>query len=235
MKVIAFRRDGFSGDIALQAEGLPAGVTCPPVKIPAGANEGVLLLCSATPPSAWAGSIRVIGKAKAGERELVHEARGGAVRWAVTDTNLDTARARLTRDIGLAVSTAEQAPINVTAAENKRFEIAAGGKLVIPLKIARVGEFKEPLKFKAFGAPGIDPAKEIDVAPGAATANATIDLATAKIPPGEHTIHFETQTKGKYRGKEVITTIYSAPITVAVLAPPPPPAAPAPAPAPIAK
>ena len=58
--------------------------------------------------------------------------------------------------------------------------------------------------------------KEIDVAANATTANATIDLATAKIPPGEHTIHFTAQTKGKFRGKDVITTIYSAPIRIAV-------------------
>ena len=37
-----------------------------------------------------------------------------------------------------------------------------------------------------------------------------------KLSPGEHTVYFETQTKGKFRGKDVITTIYSAPLRITV-------------------
>ena len=102
------------------------------------------------------------------------------------------------------------------SAENKECEIAAGAKLEIALKIARNGEFKEALKLKAAGAPGIEALKEIDVAPTATDAKATIDLAAVKLPAGEHTIHFEAQTKGKFRGKDVTTTIYSAPIRITV-------------------
>jgi hypothetical protein len=221
IRVIAFRRDGFGGDIELHAEGLPAGVTCQPTTILAGANEGVVLLTSCEKPERWAGSIRVIGKAKVGDKELVHEARGGAVCWTVADANIDAVRPRLTRDIVLAVSAKEPAPVSVAAAEDKRWEIAAGGKIEIPLKITRRGEFKEALKLKAMGAPGLDPAKEIDVAANVTTATATIDLASAKIPAGEYTVHFQAQTKGKFRGKDVTTTIYSAPLRIAVQAAPP--------------
>lgn len=216
IKVLAFRRDGFAGEIELHAEGLPNGVTCKPTTIAAGANEGVVLLTSCEKPERWAGSIRVIGKAKIGDKELVREARGGVVCWTVADANVEAVRTRLTRDIVLGVSAAEPAPVSVAATEDKRWEIAAGGKIDIPLKITRRGEFKEALKLKAMGAPGLEPAKEIDVAATATTATATIDLATAKIPGGEYTVHFQTQTKGKFRGKDVITTIYSAPIRIAV-------------------
>jgi len=216
IKVLAFRRDGFAGAIELHAEDLPPGVTCQPTTIAAGANEGVVLLTSGEKPERWAGSIRVMGKAKIGDTELVHEARGGAVCWTVADANLDAVRPRLTRDIALAVSAAESSPVSVAATENKRWEIAAGSKIEIPLKISRRGEFKEALKLKAAGAPGLDPVKEIDVAANANTATATIDLATAKIPSGEYAVYFQAQTKGKFRGKDVTTTIYSAPIRIAV-------------------
>ncbi|MEP6672617.1 MAG: hypothetical protein ABJF10_25865 [Chthoniobacter sp.] len=119
------------------------------------------------------------------------------------------------------MSAAESAPVSVTTTEDKHWEIAAGSKIDIPLKITRRGEFKEALKLKATGAPGLEPAKEIDVAANANTATATIDLATAKIPSGEYTVHFQAQTKGKFRGKDVITTIYSAPIRIAVQPAPP--------------
>ena len=140
-------------------------------------------------------------------------------------------RPRLTRDIPLAVGSAEPAPISVTVAEDKRWEVVAGAKLDIPLKIARRGEFKEALKLKAGGAPGIDPLKEFDAAPDAATVTASLDLAVAKIPVGEHTIYFSAQAKGKFRGKDVITTIYSTPVRLAVQSPPPPPVPPVVAPA----
>jgi hypothetical protein len=216
IKVIAFRRDGFAGEIELHAEDLPAGVTCQPTKIAAGANEGVVLLTSTEKPDRWAGSIRVIGKAKLGDKELVREARGGAVCWTVADANVDAVRPRLARDIPLAVSAAEPAPVSVAATEDKRWEIPSGGKVEIPLKVTRRGEFKEALKLKPTGAPGLDTAKEIDVAAGASTTMATIDLATLKIPSGEYTVYFQAQTKGKFRGKDATTTIYSAPIRLAV-------------------
>ena len=216
IKVLAFRRDGFAGDIELRAAGLPPGVACKPARILAGTNEGVLLLTAVEKPERGAGAIRIFGKAKIGDAEREHEARGGAVRWAVADANVDAVRPRLTHDIALAVSAAESAPVSIAATEDKCWDIAAGGKIDIPLKVTRRGEFKDALKLKAAGAPGIDAVKEIDVAANAATATATIDLATAKIPTGEHTIHFTAQTKGKFRGKDVVTTIYSAPIRIAV-------------------
>lgn len=220
IKVVAFRRDGFAGEIELHTEGLPPGVSSQPTTIAAGTNEGFVLLTSCEKPERWKGAIHIIGKAKIGESELVHEARGGAVNWTVADASTEAVRPRLTRDIALAVSAAESAPVSVAAAEDKRWEIAAGGKIQIPLKISRRGEFKEALKLKATGAPGLDPMKEVDVAANANTATANIDLATAKLTAGEYTIHFEAQTKGKFRGKEVTTTIYSAPIRIAVQAPP---------------
>ncbi|HSI14728.1 MAG TPA: PPC domain-containing protein [Chthoniobacter sp.] len=216
IKVVALRRDGFGGEIELHVEGLPAGVTCQPTKIAAGATEGIVLLTSCEKPERWAGSIRVIGKAKVGDKELTCEARGGAVAWTVADANVDAVRPRLTREIALAVSAAEPAPVSVAATEDKRWEIPAGGKIEIPLKVTRRGEFKEALKLKPTGAPGLEAAKEIDVAAGATTTTATIDLAAAKIPSGEYTVYFQAQTKGKFRGKDATTTIYSAPIRLAV-------------------
>jgi hypothetical protein len=218
IKVIAVRRDGFAGDIELSAGGLPAGIACAPVKILAGSGDGVLLLTAGEMPEPWVGSIRIIGKAKVGDTELMREARGGSVQWLVADFNTTPVQARLTRDIALAVSAAETAPVSVEPAEDKCWEAIAGGKLEIPLKVTRRGEFKEALKLKAFGAPGLDTLKEIDVDAKATTAKVTIDLATVKLPPGAHTIHFEAQTKGKFRGKDVTTTIYSTPIRISVQA-----------------
>ena len=94
---------------------------------------------------------------------MVHEARAGAVRWSVADFNNEPVPARLAHDFALAVSGVETAPISVEAAEDKVWEVAAGAKLEIPLKITRRGDYNEALKLKGYGAPAIETLKEIDV------------------------------------------------------------------------
>ncbi len=44
LEVVAFRRDGFDGDIELSMDGLPDGVTAQGLKIPAGQARGILLV-----------------------------------------------------------------------------------------------------------------------------------------------------------------------------------------------
>jgi len=216
IRIVAFRHDNFGGAIALSAEGLPAGVTCAPTEILEGKSEGWLLLTACEKPESWAGSIRIIGKAKSGETEITREARGGVIIWPVTDIGTGLVEARLTRDVALAVSGKEAAPISVAPAEEKLWEAPVGGKLEIPLKVTRRDGFKDALKLKGLGAPGMEALKDLDVAAGAAAATATIDLAAVKIPAGEHTIYFEAAAKGKFRGKDVSTAIFSAPIHIVV-------------------
>jgi hypothetical protein len=219
IRVVAFRDDA-AGEIELTAEGLPAGVTCGASKIPAGKKEGVLFLTAADKPERWVGAIRIIGKLKSGDQVTSEEARGGVVRWPVTDFQIDAVQARLTRDVALAVSD-EAAPLSIVPAEEKVWEAPVGGKLEIPLKITRRGEFKDVLKLKPAGAPGLETFKEVDVAANAETTTGTIDLTAIKIPAGTYTIWFQALTKGKYKGKDVITTIFSTPIQIAIKAPEP--------------
>ena len=216
VRVIAFRRDGFAGDIELSGDALPAGVTGVPTKISAGKNDALLFLTAGDQAARWIGPIRIVGKAKVGEAEIVREARAAAVSWNVPDFNNEPVTARLAQEFALAVSGVESAPISVEAAEDKVWEVAAGAKLEIPLKITRRGGFDEALKLKAFDAPAIEGLKEIDVDGKAPTGTASIDLAAVKIPAGNYTIHFRAQTKGKYRDKETPITVFSAPIRISV-------------------
>lgn len=220
IRVVAFREDA-TGEIELSAEGLPAGVACGPSKIPAGQKGGVLLLTAAAEkPERWVGAIRVIGKLKTGDQVASEEARGGTVRWDVKDFQTDPVQARLSRDFAIAVN-GETAPLSIEPAEEKVWEATVGGKLEIPLKITRRGEFKDVLKLKPAGAPGLEAAKEVDVAANAATTSGAIDLTATKIPAGAYTIWFQALTKGKYKGKDVTTTIYSTPIQIVIKAPEP--------------
>jgi len=62
--VVAFRRDGFAGPIAVSAEGLPPGVTCREISIGATPSSGVLVFSSTEDAPAWAGTIKLIAKAR---------------------------------------------------------------------------------------------------------------------------------------------------------------------------
>ncbi|MEW6303596.1 MAG: hypothetical protein AB1705_09010 [Verrucomicrobiota bacterium] len=199
VKVMAFRKDNFGGDIDLAVEGLPAGVSAASCRVEAGRNIGTVLLTAAEDAANWAGTIRITGRAKMGEQEVVREARGGSVVWHVGDFNEQRVDSRVVREVALAVSAEEAAPLSLGPAENKTWEVGVGGKLEIPVRVTRRAEFGEALKLKAVGIGVLDPLKEIDIDGKATNATVTIDLNQQKIPPGTHTFRLEARTKGKFR------------------------------------
>ncbi len=216
VKVIAIRRDGFTGAIELSAENLPDGVKCVPTKIEEGKTEGLLLLTAADRSAKSCKAVRILGKAKAGDRDLQHEATGGSVIWNVADYNTDSVQSRLAADFRVAVSATETSPVRIEPAEDKVWQAAKDAKLEIPLKITRSADFKEALKLKPAGLAVLDAAKEFDADAKAATVTATLDLKALKLPAGANTIHFTAQTKGKFRGKDALVTVYSAPIRISI-------------------
>lgn len=199
IKVMAFRRDNFNDDIALKVEGLPAGVTCNDAKIEKDKNSTLILLTATESAAHWVGPLRVVGKARIGDTDVVGEARGGTVNWTVTDYNNEAIQSRLTRDVALAVSGVESAPISIEAAENKVWETPEVGKLQIPIRLIRRAEFNANLKLKAAGLPALEKLKEIEVDGKATNATVELDLTQYKIPPGTHSFYLQTQTPGKYR------------------------------------
>ena len=64
INVVAFRRDGFAGPITVSAEGLPTGVTCRDMSIGATPSSGVLVFTSTEDAPAWAGTIKLVTKAR---------------------------------------------------------------------------------------------------------------------------------------------------------------------------
>lgn len=198
IRVMAFRKDNFSGDIQLAVEGLPPGVTVAETKIEAGKNIVSLMLVAAENAAPWVGPIKVVGKTKIGDAELTREARSGAVVWNVVDFNLEPVQSRMTRDLTLAVGV-EATPMTIEAADNKVWETSVAGILPIPIKVARRMEFNTNLKLKAAGITPLDPMPEIDVDGKATNATVTLDLTKFKIPVGTHSFYLQTQTPGKYR------------------------------------
>ena len=199
VRVMAFRCDGFNGDIQLSIENPPPGLIFEGDKIDSGKTSDFILLTAAGDAPAFAGPIRLVGKAKVGDKELVREARGGTMIFPVGNTDSERSESRVAREFALAITDQESAPLSIAAAEKKTWEAPANGKLQVPLTITRRGEFNEKLKLKPLG-PGVAEAlKEFDADGKATNATLTLDLAALKLAAGEYDFAVQTQTTGKYR------------------------------------
>lgn len=217
LRVVALRTDGFKEAIQLSASQLPAGVHCEPTWIAAGKTEGVLIL-RAEPQVAMAVSmIRVEGRSRDGN--LVRAARNAAVRWSITDYNVDTPSVRLSRGDGVVVATtATPAPLALIPQSPPVVDTHVGAKFEVPLTVKRSADFKETLKIKTAGAPGVESIKDVDADPKSENVKVIFDLAAVKMPEGLHSIYFTTQAKAKVAGRDVVTTVHSPVVQVRVAA-----------------
>jgi hypothetical protein len=142
--VFAHRIDGYSGTLAVTAEGLPAGVTADPLTIGPGARWGTLVLRAAptAAPVTAPFAVKVTGTDSAG-KQLVRAARPASVTWGnpQPDNNI-TVVARLDQALYVAVR-GEKAPFAVTADVSKATVKTAMGKdepVNGPLVVLKQGE-----------------------------------------------------------------------------------------------
>ena len=202
IRLLVLRRDGFKEDIQISVADLPKGVTFGDLRIPAASNTVNLLLAADDQAAAWVGPVRIVGKTKVGETELVREARAASVVWDIVFDNATTepTRTRLTRGgVVLAVSDVEAAPFSIVPDTGKPLETSVAGILKVPFKVARRGDFAADVKLKAYGAPGADKLKELDVPAKATNVVWEVDFSQLKLPPGTHSIYLNARAKGKFR------------------------------------
>jgi len=149
--LVALRRDGFSGEIELAVEGLPAGVTASKAIIPADQNQTTIVLRATEDAPAWAGSLTVTGKSQIAGQPVARTARSASVQFLSTDGQ--PAISCLTQDLWLSVLDVETLPFIVELGEEQAWEMSRPGKLEIPIKIIRRGDFKGPVTLAPHGLP----------------------------------------------------------------------------------
>lgn len=199
VRVMAFRRDGFNGDIELALEDAPPGLIFEGDRIDSGKNTDFILLTAARNAPAFAGPVRLVGKARVGDRELVREIRGGTMMFPVGSTDNERPESRVAREFTVAIMDAEPAPVAITPVTNCVWEAPVGGKLQVPLVITRHGDFNAALKLKPLGPGTQESLKEFDADGKATNATLTLDFAALKLPAGSHIFAVQTTTTGKYR------------------------------------
>ena len=195
-RVVAFRRDGFQGEIELGASGLPPGVRASTTRIASGQNTGVLLL-SASIEASGAGLWQVEGKAALGSGIQTRKAAVASLVWPVADYNNENPVVRRSRSGAVAVVTQELAPVSIrvgTASPS-----ADGATWKFPLHIQRHGEFQGAFNLKTAGHSAWDKVKEISVPEKATNLVAEMALGDARLPTGRHTLWLQGSVAGKYR------------------------------------
>ena len=208
-EVVAFRRDGFDGEIELTMEGLPKGVTARGLKIPAGQSRGMMIITAAEDAPRGYGNAVFSGKAIVAGKPVTRPCRLASMAWPIPDAWGEIPSPRLLMDVPVSVSGQEKAPL-VMAPKAPVIEAKAGEKVTVPLAIRKTSEFSgDKIKLKAAGA-GFEKAPGFDVSLKANEAQAVLDLAALKVPPGEYTVSFLGGAVVKYRHRPEMVAVAEA-------------------------
>jgi Bacterial pre-peptidase C-terminal domain len=240
--VFVWRTEGFKDAITLVAEGLPAGVTCPPGQV-IGANmkQGILVLAAAADAAPFVGTITVKGTATINGQPVVREARAATVTWPVQAQQGIPSLVRL--DQGLFLAVRDKAPFRVTAEPENAFvkkeeklpqplAVKQGEKLTVPFKVARNNPEAKQITLQQLGSQQTIQASPVTVNNGqqlpavAADKNDgtfVIDVKT-NAPPGPYTVTLRAQAQFPYdkdpmgKNKKPVTVILPvSPVTVNVI------------------
>jgi hypothetical protein len=199
LEVVTVRRDGFDGEIALNVDGLPQGVTAQGLKIPAGKMRGVLLLSATQDAPQGLANATITASAKIGEQTVTHPMQMAQMVWPIPDAWGEIPSPRLVSGIPVSVTTSELAPITIAPTERKVYEAKLGEVLKIPMTHTLRSEFSGAvLQLKTMGS-GFEGNPQFDVSIGAASSEATVNLGAIKPPAGEYTIAFYGSAVAKYR------------------------------------
>ncbi len=198
LEVVAFRRDGFDGDIELAMEGLPKGVTAHGLKIPARKSRGMMLVTAQPDAPRGYANATFVGRATIAGKAVTRPCRLASVAWPIPDSWGEIPSPRLLADVPVSVSGLEMAPLAV-AAKAPVLEARAGEKLTVPLVHRRTSEFSgDKIQMKVIGA-GFERAPGFDLPINADSSQVVLDLKALNVPPGEYRVSFLGGGVVKYR------------------------------------
>jgi hypothetical protein len=199
LEAVVVRRDGFNGPVELGMTDLPEGVTAGGLTIPAGQTVGTILVTAAANAPRSLGTARLFGRAEIDGKTVTRPGRLASMVWPVKDASQEIPNPRLVADVPVSVSPSEGAPVTVAPAEPKVWEVKAGEKVAIPLKVTWRSEFTgASIRLTPMGA-AFRGLKEVDIPLKAEKSEVVLDLAALKTPPGEYTLALHGSAVAKYR------------------------------------
>jgi hypothetical protein len=206
LEVVVVRRDGFAGEIELEMNDLPHGVTAAGLKIPAEKSRGVMLVTAAPNAPRGLSEAKFFGRSQINGQELVRPVHMAQMAWPIADSWSEIPSPRLVSGLPVSVSDAELAPLTISAATNGSLEVASGQTLKIPLALQRRLEFSGTvLQLKTLGV-GFENHPPFEVNLSGDSAETMLNLAALQTPPGDYLLTFYGAAVAKYRYNHVDAT-----------------------------
>ena len=191
------RIEGFAEPVNVTVEGLPAGVTCAGVELSASQSVASLVLNATAEAKAWHGNIHIKGSAKSGDNQLEVEAKYAAVPWGTSNKTQTPAFFECLSTCWLSVIDIEDGAAVVSVGDGTLLETSRGGKLEVPVAVARGVGFEGDLKLIATNvAAEVKPA-DLTFKPDSNEQNLIIDLKNAKAKAGLYTYYLRGDGKVK--------------------------------------
>jgi hypothetical protein len=189
--VYVWRFGGFSGDIIISGNKLPAGLAMKPQVIAGTQKQAAIVVHAEAGAKPWAGPIHLIGTSTVNGNKLLREVRSASVAWPVTQANTPT-MTRLDRELVVAVR--EKAPFAL-APSSDNLTIKQGDKITIPVKLTRNDGFKSNVTVVALGGPPGLNALPLTLNPDQSSGNATLDpKGNTPTAPGNYTFFLRGST-----------------------------------------
>lgn len=211
------RRD-FQGPVTVEAEGLPPGLSCPPVQVSPQGQFATLVFTAAADAPEWSGAIRLKAWATIDGKRIEREVRGCQRRYAIDNINTSVAL----RQTCLAVR--GQAPYALRLPKEK-LTVAAGGTLESTAGVTRLWpDFKGKVQLAGLNLPPGFSFAATEIA--ADKTEAAIKFTVAgNVPPGEYTVVLRGDAQVAYNRDATATSRPlvrvadpSTPLTVTVAA-----------------
>ncbi len=207
MEVRVLRRDGFNGEVEVAVTGLPAEVSCPKVTVAAGQTSANLVFAATEKAKTWSGPIQITGTSEVDGTKLVRPARVGTVVWNTANRTQIAAGFRSSKELWLSIVDVENGAALVQVGEDQVLETSLGGKLEVPVKIARGEGLGGDLKFVATSVPGEIKPGDLTIKAAEKESKLVLAITNAKAKPGLYNFYLRADSKVKRPRNTVAITV----------------------------
>ena len=134
IRVLAIRRDGWTGPIKVVAENLPAGVTAAEAIIAANQNQTQLTLIASDDAAAVTSPIHLVGHSE--DDSITQDVVPATITWG-KGGGRDYIRSRIASSLYVSVADRDLSPISITLGDGKVAEVKQGEAVSLPIKLTR--------------------------------------------------------------------------------------------------
>lgn len=196
IRVLAVRHDGWAGEIKLEVNGLPPGISCKPATMAANQTQMQLTLLGGQDAAGWAGPVEVIGTATINGQQQTIRAKPATFQWG-KGYSRDFIQSRLCEELWIA-STEELSPISIALGDGGTLEGKKKASLKLPILLTRQEGGKAVCVLRPRDLPPGVTAGEVNIP--ADKSEGTLELKiTDKAATGTYSLWLQAETKIKVK------------------------------------